>query len=222
MTPSEKAGTSAAPITEKRVYTSSLRFWHWANALVITGSLFTVLINSTVLKGWPLQQFIQDELKKSGTTLSEDQARSLSHGIRDQVWDYHVYFGYALIALLLFRLAAEFFGLTDQKLTRKIAAYYQQYKSGQNKLVARGELFAKSLYASFYLILIVMAITGLCLVFEDDIPALHKMHFIREIHEFSMYLVLAFITLHIVGVFLAERKDKPGIVSDMINGGGEK
>jgi cytochrome b len=36
-----------------------------------------------------------------------------------------------------------------------------------------------------------------------------------------MYLILAFIVVHLAGVFLAERKDSKGIVSDMINGGGE-
>ena len=219
MTSNEQSGSGNG---QNRTYSSSLRFWHWANAIVITGSLLTVLINSTLLKGWTLATFISGELKKSGVTVTDDVARSVSHGLRDRVWDFHVYFGYGIIALLLFRLVTEFAGLTDKKLSRKSADYYRQYKSGQNKLIARGELFVKSLYAIFYLILIIMAITGLCLVFEDDVPALHKMHFIREIHEFSMYLVLGFLFLHIAGVYLAERKDKPGIVSDMINGGSKK
>jgi cytochrome b len=36
-----------------------------------------------------------------------------------------------------------------------------------------------------------------------------------------MYLILAFIAVHLAGVYLAERKDGKGIVSDMINGGKE-
>jgi cytochrome b len=36
-----------------------------------------------------------------------------------------------------------------------------------------------------------------------------------------MYLVLAFIAVHLLGVFLAERNESKGIVSDMINGGRE-
>jgi cytochrome b len=66
-----------------------------------------------------------------------------------------------------------------------------------------------------------MAITGLCLNFEDDVPALKDMHFIREIHEFTMYLILGFIIVHLAGVYLAEHKEGKGIVSDMINGGRE-
>jgi cytochrome b len=66
-----------------------------------------------------------------------------------------------------------------------------------------------------------MAVTGLCMAFEDDVPAL-KIHALREIHSFCMYLIIAFIIIHIAGVFLAETKDSRGIVSDMINGGGRE
>lgn len=203
-------------------YSSSLRFWHWANATVITGSLLTVLVNSTVLSGWPTLMFIQDELKKSGITLTEQQGRSIVGGLRDRVWDYHIYFGYCLAALLLFRFIAEFFQLTDQKLISNIKTAYRKFKGGKDKLIARHELIVKSLYATFYLVLIIMAVTGLTLAFGDDVPAIKKLHFIKEIHGFCMYLVLAFIAVHIAGVYLAERKDSKGIVSDMINGGGDK
>jgi Ni/Fe-hydrogenase 1 B-type cytochrome subunit len=64
-----------------------------------------------------------------------------------------------------------------------------------------------------------MALTGLCLAFEDDVPLLKSIHAFRQIHAFTMYLILAFIVVHIAGVLLAERKDSGGIVSDMINGG---
>lgn len=205
------------PQTKK--YSSSLRFWHWANAIVITGSLLTVLVNSTVLKGWDTLTFIEDKLKSTGTTITEKQARMLVGGLRDKVWTFHMYFGYCLAALLLFRFIAEFFQLTDQKLIHKIKAAYSQYKAGKNRLIARHELVVKSLYATFYLLLLIMAVTGLCLAFEDDVPVLKSMHFIRDIHGFCMYLVLAFIVVHIAGVYLAERKDSKGIVSDMINGG---
>ena len=58
-------------------------------------------------------------------------------------------------------------------------------------------------------------------MFEDDVPWLKSIKAFREVHSFTMYLVIAFIIVHIAGVFLAERKDSRGIVSDMINGGGK-
>lgn len=212
-----RADIEHLPQTKK--YSSSLRFWHWANAIVISGSLLTVLVNSSILKGWATLMFVEDNLKKSGTTITENQARSLVGGLRDRVWNIHIYFGYCLAALLVFRLLYEFFIAKDQKLIHKIKFTYEQFKSGQNRLIARHELVVKSLYATFYILLIIMAVTGLCLAFEDDIPALHKIHAIKEVHGFCMYLVLAFIIVHLAGVFLAERKDSKGIVSDMINGG---
>ena len=219
MTIIEPSRKSLEHLPKTKKYSSSLRFWHWANAIVITGSLLTVLVNSSVLKGWATLTFVEDNLKKSGTTITEDQARRLVGGLRDRVWDIHVYFGYCLAALLLFRLLYEFFRGRDQKLAYTLKDAYRQYKSGRNRLIARHELVVKSLYATFYLLLIIMAVTGLCLAFDDDIPALHKIHAIKEVHGFCMYLVLAFIVVHLAGVFLAERKDSKGIVSDMINGG---
>ncbi|HWD87765.1 MAG TPA: cytochrome b/b6 domain-containing protein [Mucilaginibacter sp.] len=221
MTAIEPSRKDIGHLPENKKYSSSLRFWHWANAVVITGSLLTVLVNSTVLAGWGTMLFVQGQLKKSGVNATSDQLKPVIGGLRDRVWQYHIYFGLCLVALLLFRFIAEFFHLTDQKLTRKIKVAYAEFKNGRNKLIARHELVVKTLYAMFYIVLCIMAITGLCLVFEDDIPALHKMHFIKDIHGFCMYLVLAFIVVHLAGVFLAERKDSKGIVSDMINGGQE-
>jgi Ni/Fe-hydrogenase 1 B-type cytochrome subunit len=218
MTAIEPSRKDIENLSANKKYSSSLRFWHWGNAIVITGSLLTVLVNSTVLAGWPTRAFVIDNLKKSGTTLTEDQVRSLDGGLRDRVWDIHVYFGYFLAALLLFRLIYELFA-KDKTLARQIKAAYGQYKDGQNRLIARHELVVKSLYATFYLLLIIMAVSGLCLAFDDDVPALHAMHWIKEVHGFCMYLVLIFIGIHLAGVFLAERKDSRGIVSDMINGG---
>jgi Ni,Fe-hydrogenase I cytochrome b subunit len=204
-------------------YSASLRLWHWANAIVITGSLLTVLLNSTLTDGRSNSALIQNQLKDAGASVTNEQARAAAHALSDKVWDVHVYFGYCLAALLLFRLIAEFFQLADQKFIRKLRSIYRQYKSasGDRKII-RHDFVVKTLYAVFYLLLIIMVITGLCLAFEDDIAVLKKIHAIREIHGFCMYLVLAFIIVHLAGVFLAERKDSRGIVSDMINGGGDE
>jgi len=219
MTVIEPTRADIEHLPQTKRYPSSLRFWHWASAIVITGSLLTVLINSTILQGWNTANVIKDQLHHSGVTVTDDQARSASHALRDNVWDIHKYFGFVLAALILFRVIAEFFYLKDQKLIYKIKFVYNQYQSGKNKLIARHELVVKTLYATLYVLLIIMAVTGLCLAFEDDIPALHKIHAIREIHSFCMYLIIAFIIVHLAGVFLAERKESKGIVSDMINGG---
>lgn len=201
---------------------SSLRLWHWLNAIVITGSLLTVLLNSTLLKTKKNALNIKANLAHSGVTVSDMQARSIAHEMSDKVWMIHTYLGYSLATLLLFRLILEAFQLADQKFIRKIKTAYSQYKTTkQNRELGKHEFWVKTIYAVFYLMLLIMVLTGLCLAFEDGVPLLKSIHAFRQIHAFTMYLIIAFIIIHIAGVILAERKNSPGIVSDMINGGKE-
>ena len=203
-------------------YSSSLRLWHWLNALVITGSLLTVLLNSTLFKTRANASLIKTNLHNNGINVTDGQARSVAHELSDKVWALHTYFGYTLAALLIFRLVLEFFQLADQKFIRKITVAYQQYKTVKKRReLAKHEFWVKTIYAVFYLMILTMVLTGLCLAFEDDVPMLKSIHAFRQIHAFTMYLILVFITVHLAGVFLAERKDDSGIVSDMINGGSE-
>ncbi len=205
---------------EIKKHSSSIRLWHWLNAIVITGSLLTVLLNSTLLKTKKNAVSIKANLAQAGVTVTDGQARSVAHELSDKVWMIHTYFGYTLAALLLFRLLLEFFQLADQKFIRKLKSAYHQYQTAKkHRELAKHEFWVKTIYAVFYLMLITMAITGLCLAFEDDAPLLKSIHAFRQIHAFTMYLILAFIVVHVVGVLLAERKDSQGIVSDMINGG---
>ncbi|NCD72546.1 cytochrome b/b6 domain-containing protein [Mucilaginibacter agri] len=204
-------------------YSASLRLWHWANTIVISGSLITVLINSTLTDDHSTSSFMKDELNKAGATVTADQAKSVAHALSDKTWDVHIYFGYALAALLLFRLILEFFQLADQKFIRKLkSAWYQFQTTKQNREAARHELTVKAIYSVFYLLVFIMVATGLFLAFEDALAAFKSIrHTVKSIHGFCMYLILAFIAAHLAGVFLAERKESKGIVSDMINGGGQ-
>jgi Ni/Fe-hydrogenase 1 B-type cytochrome subunit len=200
---------------------ASLRLWHWANTIVISGSLITVLINSTITNTRQAATVIQTEIQKSGVSLTAEQARSAAHALNDNVWDIHTYFGYCLAGLLLFRLLLEFFQLADQKFIRRLKSAYTQFKViKKNRQAATHELAVKIIYAAFYIVLIIQVITGLFLAFEDAMAPFKSIRrSVKSVHNFCMYLFLAFIVVHLVGVFLAERKNSRGIVSDMINGG---
>jgi Ni/Fe-hydrogenase 1 B-type cytochrome subunit len=204
-------------------YSSSLRFWHWANMIVISGSLITVLINSTLFDRGNITPLIKSELQNTGITTTDQQAGNVGHALSDSVWAIHTYFGYTLATLFLFRLMLEFFQLADQKFIRKMKVAYLQFQTTKKQReIARHELTVKIIYAVFYILLLIMVLTGLFLAFEDLLaPYKFIRHSVKEVHSFCMYLVLAFIVVHLVGVFLAERKDSKGIVSDMINGGRE-
>jgi len=206
--------------TRAKKYSSSIRLWHWLNAIIITGSLITVAINSTVMKAWTNASLITDKLKEKGVEISEDQARSVAFALSDKVWAVHTYLGYALTGLFLFRIVLELFEVADQKLIRKIKSARLSFLSRQeDRISSRNEMLIKTLYAFFYVLLMVMVATGLCLAFRESIPVLRKMHFIKEIHGFTMYLIIGFIIVHIAGVVTGEKRRHKGIVSDMINGG---
>ncbi len=206
--------------TRTKKYSSSIRLWHWSNALIITGSLLTVLVNSTVLKPWVNAGLIADKLKEKGINVTDEQTRSVAFALSDKVWAIHTYLGYTLVALFLFRILIELLGLADKTLIHKISVAKRSFLSiKENRIASRNEMLIKTSYALFYVLLMVMVVTGLALAFRDNIPALRSMHFIKEIHGFTMYLILAFIVIHLAGVFIGEKRRHKGIVSDMINGG---
>lgn len=178
-------------------------------------------MNATVTDDHTSSAIIKTELQKSGTSVSDEQVRSAAHALSDSVWDIHKYFGYCLAGLLLFRLILEFFQLADQKFVRTVKTAYKKYNAiKKDRETARHELAVKLIYSAFYILLFIVVITGLFLAFEDELRAYKSIrHSVKEVHSFCMYLILAFITVHLAGVFLAERKNSKGIVSALINGG---
>ncbi|WGQ10559.1 cytochrome b/b6 domain-containing protein [Pedobacter gandavensis] len=206
---------------EIKKHSGALRLWHWLNLLVITGSLLTVLLNSTLFDVKSNTRYVQQQLQESGVSLSSAQAKGVAIGLEDQVWAIHIYVGYALAALFVFRLIAEFFQPGRQRFFSRLKSAYRTYRTrSQKSTLALHDLTVKSLYLFFYLLLGIMTLTGLSMAFDQELGiSKATSHSIKEFHGFCMYLILIFIVLHIVGVLLAERKESKGIVSDMINGG---
>jgi Ni/Fe-hydrogenase 1 B-type cytochrome subunit len=199
----------------------NVRLWHWLNVIVISGSLITVLVNSTILDVRKNTSFVKDEVQKAGQAITDLQAKTAVHALQDKVWDVHIIFGYLLAALLAYRLISEFFQHVDQKFIRKLKTAYKAPSTLiANKNLVLHERFVKSIYAIFYLLLCIMAVTGLSLAFKENLHLSRSLSgTIKDFHGFCMYPIIAFIVIHIAGVILAESKDEKGIVSDMINGG---
>lgn len=203
--------------SEKKKYSASLRLWHWASVLLISGSLITVLINSTLFDRQTSAEIIK---RVAGENLNTETIRSIGHEFEDSVWSIHIYFGYALSAFFLFRMGLEYFQLADQRFIRRLKIAWFYYKQNKNLMLAKHEIAVKGIYIFYYLTLLIMVITGLTLAFEDSVPISREVrHYIKEFHGFCMYIIIAFIIIHIVGIIMAERRDSAGIVSDMINGG---
>ncbi len=204
------------------IYSAKFRFWHWANAIVISGSLITMFINLTVLKPRKAAPSVLAEVQKSNTSFTLDQARTAVGSLEDKVWEWHVYFGFALAALLIFRIIAEFFEIADNRFINLFKQAWLQFKQRQNHPNATHDFIVKVIYLIFYILLFIMVSTGLTLVFGSNLQLSNTLlHSVKEMHGFCMYLIVAYIIVHIAGVLLAERKDNKGIVSNMINGGEE-
>ncbi|TGE23591.1 cytochrome b/b6 domain-containing protein [Hymenobacter metallicola] len=199
----------------------ALRLWHWSSAAVISSLLTTILFLFVILKMKTVGPQFQEVLQKEGVTMSKEQVRGLTRIISHRIWDWHIYLGVALSFLLLFRVVLEFLQPAEQRFSAKLRVARQYFRQvGADMQDARHSLVVKYSYLAFYLMLTVMVVTGLVLIYADDVAVLHELeHTVKEVHNITMYLVIAFIILHLVGVVWSELTKGKGIVSDMINGG---
>lgn len=198
----------------------AVRLWHWSTLIIIMGSLMTVLLNSTLFDVKNNASYIQEQLQSVSVNLTPQQAKHVAHGLEDKVWDVHSYFGIALAALFLFRLLSSFFETKEQRFFFILKKYIKNYRTLSKKSTqALHDVAVRVLYLLFYIFLSIMILTGLSLTFKKELdidPA--TSHSIKEFHEFSMYIILAFIAVHMMGILLAELGKDRGIVSQMING----
>lgn len=185
----------------------SFRVWHWLHALVILGLLGTVLLRKTFLSWRTNSEILSTKLSTMDIVVSSDQAAILAKAVRAPMWEWHIILGYALAALLLFRIALFF--------TKSGKQNFIDIKSASlhKKMVKIG-------YVGIYAVLGFMAITGLSIHFYEEIGLLKETaKSIKEVHEIVFNLVWIFAVLHIAGVVVADNTDEQGLISDMINGG---
>ena len=188
----------------------NFRLWHWINATVILGLLGTVFLRKTFLSWRTNSELLTQKLSEINLEVTEAQAKVLAKAIRAPMWEWHIILGYALTALLIWRIALFF--------TKSGKQNYQNLKaeSFHKKMVKVG-------YIGIYAILAFMAISGLIIHFYEELGLLKDTaHDIKEIHELVFNAILIFVPLHIIGVIIAENRDEKDIISDMINGGSKE
>ncbi|EQB39448.1 cytochrome B561 [Sulfurimonas hongkongensis] len=185
-------------------YSTSFRIWHWLNALVILGLIGTVLLRKTFLSWRTNSELIMLELSKIDISITSEQAKVIAKAIRAGMWEWHYILGYALVALLLFRIFIHF----------KEGSKKRSFSSlSTHKKVVRIS------YYIVYATILFMSVSGFTMYFYEALGlAEETAHSIKEIHELVYNILLYFVPLHIIGVFIAENRDEKGIVSTMING----
>ena len=185
----------------------NFRLWHWIHAGVVLGLLGTVFLRKTFLSWRDNSQILSANLSTMDISISDAQAKVLAKAIRSPMWEWHILLGYALGALLLWRIALFF--------TQSGKYNYAHFssKSLHKKLVILG-------YIGIYALLTFMALSGYAIHFYQDLGLLKSTaHDIKEIHELLYTGVLIFVPLHIMGILIAENRDEKGLISDMIHGG---
>jgi Ni/Fe-hydrogenase 1 B-type cytochrome subunit len=178
-----------------RVHSPALRVWHWLDAVVVNALIITYFLRKFLTSH---TRALVQHLNDMNYKIAETDSKPLIRDMVDHLWVWHIYIGYALTVLFIWRMVLLF--------TRN-----EQIR-GHNSVV-------KWSYVLFYFLQLFMIISGLILVFGDSFHiAKSVVHTIHEVHEFVMWFFLAFVITHVAGVFIAENTGDPGIVSAMING----
>ena len=204
-----------------QTHSAALRIWHWAAFLTITFILLTVLFASTLLNPRANSGAVQKILKEKSIEINEQQAFGVAHFFDDKMWDLHKLLGYGLAFLVLARIVIEFTQSQDERVKTRMKNAHALFKqNGQDKKEIKHYLIVKWSYSIFYLIILFMALSGLCLAFGQELGIPRNLnHTIKEVHGFCQYLIYAFLLFHLIGVIYADLGKTKGIVSGMINGG---
>lgn len=182
-------------------YTTVYRIIHWAIAISFLLLLLTIFLRLTWMNKHNVAAIIQDYIIGTGQTLSEDQLIVLAKKIRQPMWDWHIYIGYVLVGLFSIRFILPAFG--HMKIQNPLSKDLTAKMKVQNWT-----------YLIFYICVIVSLTTGL--IIELGPKDLKKS--MEDIHVLSIYYLLAFITIHLAGVLLAEFSDQKGIISRIVSG----
>lgn len=203
-------------VAQVRRHSVGLRIWHWLDAIVVVALITTFFLRESLVSH---SRFLVQRLKDSGLTIEDAMVRPMIHEMVDQLWTWHIYFGYALTALFVWRVILVF---TDK--ISPVRTCWDAICTMRSNFDFRNVHSAavKSGYVAFYALQLFMIASGLSLTFDDALGLSQGVHgAIHEAHEIVMWFFLAFVMVHIAGVFFAENADDPGIVSAMINGGAD-
>ena len=107
-------------ISFKQPHSLAIRIWHWTFFLTLTATLVTVLFASTLFRTRNTIGLVQNQLQQKRITVTQDQARAVSHEFSDQLWDLHKVIGYVLCGLLLSRLIIEIAQPHEEKLRTRL------------------------------------------------------------------------------------------------------
>ena len=190
----------------KTQYTPLYRFWHWLMAFSVIGLLGTVALRKTFLSWHTNAEIIQVKLAAAGTEVTAETAKLVAKAIREPMWEWHYIFALFLAISILIRLVMVARDLSIFPMLVLIR-------------VPKEEKLQKAVYLFLCMSLMVMAVSGGTLYFYEALGFTKEgVHWVKELHEYVMYAVVGFVSLHLAGVLRHEFTTKEGIISKMIHG----
>ncbi len=184
-----------------------LRLWHWLTVFSIFGLLFTVLLRKTFLSKSANAAIIQDKLSAMSIHIDTEQALSIAKAIRAPMWEWHYIFAVILGIAILVRVIAMIKGDAKMPIFKLIESQSLE------------ERLKNSVHLLLCLSILLIAISGAFYYYHDTLGfAKESVKWVKEFHEFLLYPIVLFVTMHIVGVIKHELTTKECIVSKMIHG----
>lgn len=177
------------------------RLLHWGLALTMMVMLLTVLLRLGWMEKNHMAAVITQGLANMDIMLTDKQAVSIAKGIRGVMFNWHIYFGYAVSVLVVARFA--YMG--------KFGLHYPSAFSAQATIKQK---FQAWVYWLFYAGVALSVITGLAVKFGPEAIE----HQAETIHKLALWYFIPFISLHLAGILLAENGQNKGLVSKMIGG----
>jgi Ni/Fe-hydrogenase 1 B-type cytochrome subunit len=199
-------------------YSRSLRLWHWLSFATILLIIITVIVAKFFLNNYTNHILIKNQLAAQGISITEGQAFGTATLLSDKIWSVHVYLGYFLSALLLYRFLIEFFQPKERKLRNRIVYAFRWLYRGKPKSTALSNLFRQFVYILMYALFISSCSTGIWLA-NTQTKDFGLKHSVMEFHQQCFFLFLLLILLHLAGVIRRERREHGSLVSSMIHGG---
>ncbi|MFZ3088459.1 MAG: cytochrome b/b6 domain-containing protein [Methylotenera sp.] len=187
----------------QKVYDPALRLIHLWNGLAILFLMTTIWLSDLFEKG-----------------VGEDT-----------LWQLHIYIGYALVVGIVARLAWGIVGPRHARFSDMWhpAAWWDAVRHFNLQAKPRfgHNTLASGVYLLVYLLLVVMAVTGLGLAAVEhstgpfnawigDMPWLKEVF--EEPHELIYNLLLGFVVIHIAALIWHEHKDKTPLAQAMVTG----
>lgn len=197
---------------------------------MILGILATVVLRETYLNKHHNAAIVQSALADQHISITLEGATKVAKAIRGPMWEWHYYFGFVIVGLLILR-GALFIWQSDRAVWRQSLFGSRELRrcvfdaDRRSKVDPRRYHMAwvYCLYLVFYASLTTAALTGILLYLYTFYGGLGLTkpteHIFVDTHQIVGWFVVCFVPVHIAGVVIAEIRNKQHHVSDLIDGG---